>query len=225
LGNYSGEKILFSIDFVVKLNANAKPFKIELTQTQLCNGPAGWGIDDNNNGIYDDDNDEYEGASIIIKANSVEAGQDPKLEQTIEVLLEDFDKNPSLEISMQKPDVGLELVLNQSIYKPGDNIELELNTFGSKKADYYIIFILPDGIYLSFTKYNQLSDIYQLNPFHQKKLIDSNTEPIMSFPLSNLVPEGVYTIFGILTEPESDVLDLSNWLSPMSAVKFSFQKL
>ncbi len=50
-GAYEGAQTLFTAHFRVKSGAPLGPFTLELQQTMLCNGPAGWGVDHNHKGV------------------------------------------------------------------------------------------------------------------------------------------------------------------------------
>jgi hypothetical protein len=86
-GAYTGEQTLFTLYFHVKQDAHLGPFSIELAQTMLCNGPAGWGNDANNNGQYDP-GDQHEPAPILFKANAIGSANE------FEIALNSFVRNP-----------------------------------------------------------------------------------------------------------------------------------
>jgi hypothetical protein len=87
LGNYAGRQVLFTVHFKVKPDAPVGPFAIEVVRTMLCNGPKGWGVDQNNNGRWDP-GDTYEAAPILVKANA-QGSVEP-----FTVVLNAFNPNP-----------------------------------------------------------------------------------------------------------------------------------
>jgi hypothetical protein len=98
-GNYKGSQSLFTVHFKVKDHADAGNSSFELRQTMLCNGPAGWGVDQNNNGQYDEtDGDKYEGAPILLKAYPKGSDQwnTSTLNDDFEVLIDSFTENPKV---------------------------------------------------------------------------------------------------------------------------------
>ena len=100
-GKYTGGQTLFTINFTVKNDATAGSYNIELKQTQVCNGPLGWGTDANNNGQYDD-GDVKVGAPILIKAFSKEddAWSTNSITDDFETLISSFDTNPQTSFSV-----------------------------------------------------------------------------------------------------------------------------
>ena len=86
LGYEFGPQSLFTMEFTVRQDASG-PFSISLDETGLCNGPAGWGLDRDNNGAYDS-GDEYEDAPVLYKANAVTG------DNQFEIALDSFVDNP-----------------------------------------------------------------------------------------------------------------------------------
>ena len=83
----SGAATLFTVDFRVVDTPPSGPFSIRLVQTELCNGPAGWGTDVNGNGVCDD-GDVAEGAPVLLMA------QQDQSSWQYSVLLDDFFTDP-----------------------------------------------------------------------------------------------------------------------------------
>jgi len=97
----SDENKLFSIHFKVKSRASAGSYLIRLTESSLCNGPAGWGIDQNNNGIFDS-GDTSEKAPVLFSVgiDTMNGRQADSLEVQTSVLLETLDPAPGLAIKI-----------------------------------------------------------------------------------------------------------------------------
>ena len=117
-GASTGPRTLFSISMKAKAAAEPEtPLFFELARTLLCNGPAGWGGDDDNNGQWDE-GDEYEGAPVLVKAYPIGSPQwdSSSAEDDFEILLDSFDLNPSLSIA------GCETGI------PGCAIDLDIST-------------------------------------------------------------------------------------------------
>ena len=103
-GQYTGEKVLFTVNFQVIDNTYLGPFFFELQQTALCNGPAGWGTDQNNNGFYDV-GDTYENVPILTTAYPIGSTQwvSGDTSEQFDVLLNAFEINPSAAFGIPGP--------------------------------------------------------------------------------------------------------------------------
>lgn len=89
------ESTLFSVHFRVKTDALSGTSVIRLSQSNLCNGPAGWGTDLNNNGAYDA-GDTYEKAAMLY-AVRVDTSNGQRIDSTevkTDVLLETVTPAP-----------------------------------------------------------------------------------------------------------------------------------
>ena len=92
----AGPLTLFSVYFRVKNVAPTGIHSIRLFQSQLCNGPAGWGTDSNNNGILDNlDNDKAEFAPLMYGFSPDSGtGRDETDQVFTTILKNDFDEPP-----------------------------------------------------------------------------------------------------------------------------------
>ena len=92
------ELTLFSVHFSVKAGgAGAGPQVITLIQSSLCNGPAGWGNDRNNNAKYNP-GDTYEKASLLYTV-TVDSQTGQQVDSSVinaDVMLETITPAPSL---------------------------------------------------------------------------------------------------------------------------------
>ncbi|MFH0731039.1 MAG: DUF4214 domain-containing protein [Pseudomonadota bacterium] len=136
-GAYTGKKTLFTVHFKVKPNASLGNYFFELQQTMLCNGPAGWGTDVNNNGQWDT-GDTYEGAPILIKAYGKNTSRWDTSE-AIEIQLNGFTSNPTVTFKVVCLDTDADSLcddLDDDDDNDGlpDSIELVSGT-NSKNAD------------------------------------------------------------------------------------------
>lgn len=93
----AGQATLFSVHFRVKNDALLGRYTIRLSSSNLCNGPAAWGTDNNNNGVFDgNDNDIKESAPLLYSfILDSRAGSDDSDEIETEILLDGFDEAPS----------------------------------------------------------------------------------------------------------------------------------
>lgn len=87
---------LFTVYFRVKKIARVGLHSMRLFPSQLCNGPAGWGTDNNNNGVFDNtDNDQYESADLLYSfVPDSGTGRDETDQITTKILLDSFDEPP-----------------------------------------------------------------------------------------------------------------------------------
>lgn len=106
---------LFSVHFLAKSTAKKGIYRITLKESDLCNGPAGWGTDTNNNGIYDP-GDKYEQSPVLY---TVAYQGDPNADILItDVLLKSFKQDPLLAFVVLKSNKG-KISLSTSI-SPAD---------------------------------------------------------------------------------------------------------
>ncbi len=94
-----GTNVLFSIHFHVNADAPAGPVVLVLRPAQICNGPAGWGTDVNNNGIYDrTDGDAFEAAPVLYHVAVAPADENDDIQSTVttSVLLDMLSPDPTL---------------------------------------------------------------------------------------------------------------------------------
>jgi len=106
-GAYTGHQTLWTINFRIRDDAPMGSFNFELRQTMLCSSPAGWGLDHDNNGKYDEaDNDEHEGVPILVKAHTKGSYQmnTPQASDDFEILLGTFPKKPTAWFSICSAD-------------------------------------------------------------------------------------------------------------------------
>ncbi len=103
-GAYSGAQTLFTLSFKIKADAVDGQYQFQLQQTPLCNGPAGWGEDKNNNGEYDpDQGDIQDFAPLLVKSYNKTSPLWGTPEQ-FEILLESFTIPPTLSFVVAVPD-------------------------------------------------------------------------------------------------------------------------
>ena len=102
-GKFNGNQTLFTLYFQVEEDAALDSYSFELTETQLCNGPGGWGTDSNSNGKCDE-TDVYETPPIIVQAYSKDSNQwgGSDLNDDFASLLDDFTQNPTASIQITK---------------------------------------------------------------------------------------------------------------------------
>lgn len=106
-GFYTGQQTLFTVHFKVKEGAAHGPVNFQLQQTLLFNEAAGWGTDNNHNGVYDAaDGDQYEGSPILIKAYPKGSPQweSETLSDDFEVVLQSFTSNPVATVAILEGD-------------------------------------------------------------------------------------------------------------------------
>jgi hypothetical protein len=97
--NYTGAQTLFTVHFQVKSAATTKSYNFELQQTKLCNGPAGWGTDPDNDGQCDF-LDTPEGVPILVSAVPKSDEDWNDLTKAFPVLLASFSENPTADFSV-----------------------------------------------------------------------------------------------------------------------------
>ncbi len=92
---------LFSIHFKAKSRAAAGTYLIRLNESRLCNGPAGWGTDQNNNGMFDSgDSSEKVPVLFSVGIDAANGRQSDSPEVQTNVLLETLDPAPALAIKI-----------------------------------------------------------------------------------------------------------------------------
>ena len=100
--------VLFTLHFRVKASAPAGSYAMRLNQSGLCNGPAGWGTDVNNNGVYDGgDNDLKQFAPLVYSSlPDPRAGREEPDRTETEILLDDFENAPFFSFSVLDENGG-----------------------------------------------------------------------------------------------------------------------
>jgi hypothetical protein len=94
----SGERDLFSIRFKVKTDAPLGDCVLSLSQTELFNIAAGYGTDNNSNGVYDEGVDQKDKVPVLIGAVDNQHADWGDLTKAFPILLGD-DGNPFTTVS------------------------------------------------------------------------------------------------------------------------------
>lgn len=105
----AGTDVLFSIHFHVNADAPAGPVVLVLQPAQICDGPAGWGTDVNNNGIYDrTDGDAFESVPALYHVATAPADENDDIQSTVttSVLLAMLSPDPVLPLLITANDTG-----------------------------------------------------------------------------------------------------------------------
>lgn len=101
---------LFTIRFKVNDTASSGLYNLTLAQTGICNGPAGWGTDVNENGVFDE-GDAYKQAPLLYTV----AYQKETEEVLTSILMESFASNPQLAFRVQASGKGKSTVVTSRL--------------------------------------------------------------------------------------------------------------
>ncbi len=191
-GKYdSGEVALFRVRFRIRADAPAESFSLSLTQTELFDLAAGYGFDNNGNGIFDEGIDEKEKVSLLVGAvNNQDADWD-NMSLAFPVLLDALTQpvTLSLVVTVDEPDPDIDSDQDGLLDSVETNtgVYVDINDTGTdpEKDD-------TDG--------DGLQDgdevtIYQTNP------VDSDTD-------EDGIPDGWEIQFGL--DPLADDADADN---------------
>ena len=120
-GPGAGSKVLFRLRFVVTDGAVPDDWVFTLTQTELFHLASGHGVDNNDNGVYDEGVDEKSPVPVLVKAVD---NQDPNwddLTQAFPVLLGD-DANPFTDVE-QPINISIDLHIAGTVTYAGKATE------------------------------------------------------------------------------------------------------
>ena len=104
-GKYDSEEVaLFTVLFRVSDDAPTESFSLSLTQTELFNLDAGYGLDNNRNGVFDEGIDQKEKVSLLVGAVNNQDTDWDKLSSAFPVLLDDLAEPVTLNLAIPTDD-------------------------------------------------------------------------------------------------------------------------
>jgi hypothetical protein len=110
-GKYeSGDVALFRVLFRVKEDAASENFSLSLTQTELFDLDAGYGVDHNGNGLFDQGTDEKQKVSLLVGAVNHDDANWDNLSMAFPVLLDELSDPVELNLIVvtDEPPVDLD---------------------------------------------------------------------------------------------------------------------
>lgn len=113
-GKYQSEEvILFRILFRVKEDAASEYFRLSLTQTELFDLDAGYGVDHNGNGLFDLGTDEKQKVSLLVGAVNHDDANWNNLSMAFPVLLDELADPVELNLIVVTDDPAVDLDSDQ----------------------------------------------------------------------------------------------------------------
>ncbi|MBF0103166.1 MAG: trypsin-like serine protease [Desulfobacterales bacterium] len=105
------------------------------------------------------------------------------------------------------------VIVNQTSYKPGDSVQLDVTLTGNQLVDLYVALLLPMGVFHTITEPLLFNPPNEIIPYATKIEIDGKKSfTIFDFILPPGIPSGNYTCYAVVTSAGLSASDPANWI-------------
>ncbi len=131
-----------------------------------------------------------------------------------EGIFHDWSLNLRKGSTCEAPVESVTVGLNQSVYRAGNPLQFNISVEGGTPMDLYAVVVFPGGDFVTLSGSATRAAQGEIVPY-QKGLSLSGPETyhVLDVVLPEGLSQGQYKCYGLLTLPDSDPLDMENWLN------------